>query len=133
MLSFGRDEDAELTGCGFGACFCADISLPHCDRREEFRRKSRVIQRPPSPLPPVPRRERTQIVFLGSVPDLALPLSGGHFRPRTGRQAARSCSRKRNNPEVVGRVQFQLNACTTCVNGALLRYSRVFSPFSIIQ
>lgn len=27
MFNSGRDEDAELTGCGFGACFCADISL----------------------------------------------------------------------------------------------------------
>lgn len=61
MLSFGRDENAELTGCGF----CADISLPHCDRCEEFRWKSRVIQRSSSPLPPVPRFERIQTVGSG--------------------------------------------------------------------
>lgn len=31
MLSSGRDEDGELTGCGLGAGFCADVSPPASD------------------------------------------------------------------------------------------------------
>lgn len=81
MLSFGRDEDGELTGCGFAAGFCTDISLPASDPVRSFTRRS------PSASPPVLPLEPIQTGF-SSVLDAAFPLSGGRFcKLRTGRAA----------------------------------------------
>lgn len=123
MSRLGTDEDAELTGCGFGACFCADIfiSLPRCDPSEEFRWKSRPTQRSPLPVTSrsVYRLKLKRPARLGPGP-LRFLVAGVLFRARTGRGAARSCSRKRGNAEVAGRVQLQLGARAPCVNGAAL-------------
>lgn len=74
MLSLGRDEDAELTGCGFAACFCADIfmPLPRRDPREGFRPNGPRLHGPrlrrrPKPNRPVsvldPRLPRSRVPF----------------------------------------------------------------------
>lgn len=90
MLSFGRDEDGELTGCGFAAGFCTDISLPASDPVRSFTRRS------PSASPPVLPLEPIQTGF-SSVLDAAFPLSGGHFRTSdrpSGPAAGNAATRK---------------------------------------
>lgn len=123
MFNSGRDEDAELTGCGFGACFCADISLLTVAAVRSFAGKV----------------ERFNVHYLHYLPfrDLNEPKQFFLVRFRTPRflfpgvifylgQSERPrapAAGNGNNPEVVGRVQLQLSM--SCVNGALLPHSRV--------
>lgn len=119
MSSFSRDVRAARTGCGFGAF--VSVGTFHCFALTDVKKvcwRSRVNQPQLSP-----RSSVNQIIFNCTFrcgPALPHP---GLVLARTGRVATRSRSRKRSNPEVVGRVRIQLSARASCVSGASVQFS----------